>query len=289
MSSLEPTHTTFTGLARAGRRPRPDFRAILLVLPALALLAALYVYPLVSSVFLSFVSDAGVGLANYRKALSLYWVDILYTVGIASLSLVAVFIVAVAVAGYLRFNRWPFLNFLYRVPLFIPFLIVGHSMRVFLAPHGIMNLILSELTGIPELPGLAFRWEGLVISYVWKQFPLAALLILGAFQGIEDSYIEAALNLGSSRLRVIWQILLPISAPTVMVAMVLTFVSTIGCLSIPLLVGAAKPVMLPVDMSFRVTYFNDWGVANALGVISYLIVMILAYYYLTHMMREEGA
>ena len=83
-------------------------------------------------------------------------------------------------------------------------------------------------------------------------------------------------------------ILLPISSPTVMVAMVLTFVSTIGCLSIPLLVGAAKPVMLPVDMSFRVTYFNDWGVANALGVISYLIVVALAYYYLTHMTREEG-
>jgi len=123
---------------------------------------------------------------------------------------------------------------------------------------------------------------------VWKQFPLATLLILGAFESISDSMIEAAQNLGCSRTRAILSILLPISSPTVMVAMVLTFVSTIGCLSIPLLVGAAKPVMLPVDMSFRVTYFNDWGVANALGVISYLIVVALAYYYLTHMTREEG-
>jgi len=112
--------------------------------------------------------------------------------------------------------------------------------------------------------------------------------MLGAFESISDSMIEAAQNLGCSRTRAILSILLPISSPTVMVAMVLTFVSTIGCLSIPLLVGAAKPVMLPVDMSFRVTYFNDWGVANALGVISYLIVVALAYYYLTHMTREEG-
>ncbi|MEW6230289.1 MAG: ABC transporter permease subunit, partial [Bacillota bacterium] len=273
-------------LVKADRR---DYMALILVLPALGVLMVLYVYPLVSSILMSFVSDSGWGLSNYRKAFSLYWIDVLYTVGIALLSLVIVFVIAVAIAGYLRFNRWPFLNFLYRLPLFIPFLIVGHSMRVFLAPHGIMNLILSRITGIPELPGLAFRWEGLVVSYVWKQFPLATLLILGAFQSVNDSYIEAALNLGSSRLRVIWNILLPISAPTVMVAMVLTFVSTIGCLSIPLLVGAAKPVMLPVDMSFRVTYFNDWGVANALGVISYAIVIAMAYYYLTHMVREEGS
>ncbi|HHY46352.1 MAG TPA: ABC transporter permease subunit [Firmicutes bacterium] len=276
------------------RRPpwaggRSGLPGMLLILPALAMLAALYIYPLLSSIVMSFVSDAGVGLENYRKAFSLYLIDMLYTVGITILSLAIVFVISVAIAGYLRFNRWPFLNFVYRLPLFIPFLIVGHSMRVFLAPHGILNLILSRITGIPELPGLAFGWGGLVISYVWKQFPLATLLILGAFQSVEDSYIEAALNLGSSRLRVIREILLPISGPTVLVAMVLTFVSTIGCLTIPLLVGAPKPVMLPVDMSFRVTYFNDWGVANALGVISYVIVIVLAYYYLKHMVREEGA
>lgn len=271
------------------RQDSPNYAALILVLPAMALLAVLYLYPLASSIWMSFVSGEGLGLANYRKAFSLYSVDMLYTVAIAILSQVLVFVISVMIAGYLRFEKWPLLNLLYRLPLFIPFLIVGHSMRVFLAPHGIMNMMLSRITGIHELPGLAFGWEGLVISYVWKQFPLATLLILGAFESIGDSMIEAAQNLGCSRARAILSILLPISSPTVMVAMVLTFVSTIGCLSIPLLVGAAKPVMLPVDMSFRVTYFNDWGVANALGVISYLIVMALAYYYLTHMTREEGA
>ncbi len=279
---------------KKARRPRSkageyDLGGLLLILPALIILAVLYVYPLVLSIIMSFVSEQGVGLHNYRKAIDLYWVDMLFTVGITIISLAIVFVVSVSIAGYLRFSRWPFLNFVYRLPLFIPFLIAGHSMRVFLAPHGILNIILTRITGIPELPGLAFGWLGLVISFVWKQFPLATLLILGAFQAVHDSYIEAALNLGSNKFRAIWQIVLPIARPTVLVAMVLTFVSTIGCLTIPLLIGPSKPVMLPVDMSFRITYFNDWGVANALGVISYLLVIGLSFYYLRYMVKKEEA
>jgi|SRR5690554_3836733 len=260
---------------------------ILLILPALLVLALLYIYPLFSSIVKSFVSDQGIGLHNYQKAFDLYWVDVLYTIGITVITLLIVFMIAVIVAGYLRFKRWPFLNFIYRLPLFIPFLIAGHSMRVFLAPHGILNTLLAQITGISELPGLAFTWIGLVLSFVWKQFPLATLLILGGFQSVEDSYIEAALNLGSNKLRAIWEIILPICRPTVLVAMVLTFVSTIGCLTIPLLIGPSKPVMLPIDMSFRINYFGDWGVANALGVISYLIVVGLSFYYLRYMLKKE--
>jgi putative spermidine/putrescine transport system permease protein len=275
----------------ASRNPYRDHRSgfigFLLMAPALGLLAILYLYPLVSSFIMSFISDAGIGFENYQKAISLYTVDILYTVIIAVLSLVIIFLLSVTLAGFLRFYNWPFLNFLYRLPLFIPFLIVGHSMRVFLAPHGIMNLVLTKMTGIPELPGLAFSWAGLVISFVWKQFPLATLLILGAFQSIDGSIMESALNLGTPRFKVIKDILLPVAKPSVLVAMILTFVSTMGCLTIPLLIGPSKPLMLPADMSFRVTYFNDWGVANALGVISYLIVMFFAFYYLQYMVKGD--
>ena len=99
--------------------------------------------------------------------------------------------------------------------------------------------------------------------------------------------MESALNLGTPRFKVIKDILLPVAKPSVLVAMILTFVSTMGCLTIPLLIGPSKPLMLPADMSFRVTYFNDWGVANALGVISYLIVMFFAFYYLQYMVKGD--
>lgn len=270
------------------RRDELEYGGLLLILPALLVLLLLYVAPLGLSVYRSFVTDWGEFTTEYyQKAFDLYFEDMLYTVGITTVVLACVFVISVTLASYLRFVDWPLLNFLYRIPLFIPFLIVGHAMRVFLAPHGTMNLLLAWILGVDELPGMAFHWSGLVLSYVWKQFPFVTLLMLGAFKSIDDSYIEAAHNLGAGKLRVVFQVLLPMARPTVLVGLVLTYVTTMSVLTIPLLVGPPRPVMLPVDMAYRVTYFNDWGTANALGVVSYLLVIAVAYYYLRHLVKEN--
>lgn len=260
----------------------------LLILPALTVLGVLYIYPLLRAFYTSFLWKGQLSLNNYTKAFDLYKRDIIYTLGITAVTVIFVFVISIAIASYLRFKNWKFLNYMYRLPLFIPFLIVGHAMRVFLARHGVMNMIISKITGIQELPGLASQWLGLALSFVWVLTPFAILIILGAFQALDDSYIEAALNLGSSKLKVIIDIIIPLARPSIIVALVLTFVRAISSLTIPLMVGPAKPTMLPVDMMFRVNYYNDWGVANALGVISYAVVIGLSLYYLRYMITERG-
>lgn len=260
----------------------------LLILPALTVLGVLYIYPLIRAIYTSFLWKGQLSLDNYTKAFDLYKRDIIYTLGITAVTVIFVFVISIVIASYLRFKNWKFLNYMYRLPLFIPFLIVGHAMRVFLARHGVMNMIISKITGIQELPGLASQWVGLALSFVWVLSPFAILIILGAFQALDDSYIEAALNLGSSKIKVIIDIIIPLARPSIIVALVLTFVRAISSLTIPLMVGPAKPTMLPVDMMFRVNYYNDWGVANALGVVSYAVVIGLSLYYLRFMITERG-
>ena len=260
----------------------------LLILPALAVLGVLYIYPLIRAIYISFLWKGQLGLENYTKAFALYRKDIVYTLGITAATVIIVFAVSMVIASYLRFKNWKFLDYMYRLPLFIPFLIVGHAMRVFLAQHGVMNMIISRLTGIHRLPGLASQWLGLTLAFAWVLSPFAILIILVAFKAIDDSYVEAALNLGSNKFKVIIDVLIPLARPSIMVALVLTFVRTISSLTIPLMVGPSKPTMLPVDMMFRVNYYNDWGVANALGVISYVIVIGLSMYYLRFMVTERG-
>ena len=97
----------------ARRNDQSSVSGFLLVLPALLVLGILYIYPLFSSIAMSFVSKEGVGLHNFKKAFALYRIDVLYTIGITIITLFIVFVVAVTIAGYLRFNRWPFLNFAY--------------------------------------------------------------------------------------------------------------------------------------------------------------------------------
>lgn len=268
--------------------------SFLLLTPALGTMVGFYLYPLARSIYRSFLDNKGVlTTQNYATAINIYGIDILYTVGISLISLVLVGIGSIFLASYFRFEEETFLarvlHQLYRFPLFIPFLVVGHAMRTFLAPHGLLNLLLAyfHLIDIDYPPKIAFTWKGLVISFLWKQLPFATLLILGGFKSIEDAYIESARNLSAGKLRIIWDILLPMALPTVSVAMVLTFMTTMSTLTLPLMMGSDKPVMITVDMAFRITYFGDYGTANALGVISYLLVGGVSLYYLRYIVRQE--
>ncbi|RKX38069.1 MAG: ABC transporter permease [Thermotogae bacterium] len=268
---------------------RSNFTGFLFILPALAVLACLYVFPLLRAIWISFLDKSGnISLANYQKVFEFYLRDILYSVAISGLTVVTALVISVVIASYLRFKEWKFLDYMYRLPLFIPFLIVGHAMRIFLAPHGTMNSLLTRIFMVEELPGLSTSWVGLLWSFTWIMTPFATLIVLGAFKALDSSYVEAAQNLGASKLKIVFSILIPLSRSSIMVAMILTFVRTISSLTIPIMVGPNSPTVITVDMMFRVNYFNDWGVANGLGVVSYLIVMVLAIYYLRFMISERG-
>ncbi|MGB9790445.1 MAG: ABC transporter permease [Thermotoga caldifontis] len=270
------------------RRRKELMVGFLLILPALTVLVTLYVYPLVLSIYMSFVAQGRFSLANYLKVFEIYWRDIIYSVAISLVATAVTLGLSIGVSGYLRFKSWKFLEIMYKLPLFIPFLIVGHAMRVFLAPHGTLNNLLTRILRIEELPGLSRSWIGLVWAFVWVMTPYAALIVLGAFRSLDNAYIEAARNLGASRWKIVFDVLIPMCRPSIMVAFILTFVRTISSLTIPIMVGPASPNMITVNMMFRVNYFNDWGTANALGVISYLIVMVFAIYYLKFMAAERG-
>ncbi len=73
-----------------------------------------------------------------------------------------------------------------------------------------------------------------------------------------------------------------------MVGLVLSFVTMLSVLSVPLMVAGSQPTMLTVDMAFRINSYGDYPVANALGVISYLMTALVAWFYLRYVVRERG-
>ncbi len=105
---------------------------------------------------------------------------------------------------------------------------------------------------------------------------------------VDRSHILAAQNLGASRVRILLDIILPQVLPTIGVAMVLSTVTMMSVLSVPLMIGTGTPTMMTVDMAFRVNSYGDYPVANAMGVISYLICAALSWFYLRHTLRAKG-
>jgi len=268
--------------------------ALLLVAPALVMVLALFVYPLGMSLVSAFTTrDGQLSFDNFVKAFELYGTDIVFTFAIVAVSTVLIGLFAAAIGGYLVLGAHPLavsvLKGLYRWPLFIPFIVAAQCMRTFLAKNGIMNNTLDTLglVDVANLSGL-LDWRGIIITFVWKQTPFVTLLVSGAMAALDRATIEAAANLGASGLRILVEIILPQVAGVMRVGLILAFVTMLSVLSVPIMISGGSPTMIAVDMAFRVNAYSDYGVANALGFVSYAMAGLAAWMYIRRSMPGGG-
>lgn len=259
---------------------------ILFVLPALAAIGFLYAYPLIRSVIFAFVGpDGEFTFDNVSRALEFYGRDVVFSIGVAIASLALIAVVSIAIAGYLTLGSSPWavalLRWLYRWPLFIPFIVAAQTARSFLARNGLMNGVFMEMGLLEPATAQSFLdWRGLVLTFAWKQIPFVTLLLAGAMASIDRSTIEAARNLGAGRLRCLVAIMLPQVLPTLLVGLILSLVIIMSVLSVPMMIIAGNPTMMTSMMAHRVTYYGDYAAANALGLFSYLLTAVAAWVYL---------
>ncbi|RBP83931.1 sugar ABC transporter permease [Marinomonas rhizomae] len=266
-----------------------------LIAPAALMVGIFFLYPLCFSLYSAITLDNGAfTLSHLHKAFELYSNDILFTIVIVLSSVVILAVLSVTIAALITLS--PFrsltktLGFLYRLPLFIPFIVTAQMMRTFLAKNGLMNNAFVASGLLTPMDTVSFLgWSGIIITFVWKQLAFSTLLISGAMAALDDSQIRAARNLGASRLRILFQIILPQIIPTLGVAMVLSIVTMMSVLSVPLMIGTGSPTMMTADMAFRINSYGDYHVANALGLVSYCICAGLAWFYLRQNLKEKGA
>jgi ABC-type spermidine/putrescine transport system permease subunit I len=279
----------------AARRPADRWTGVALAAPALAVVGAFFIAPLAMSAIVAFRSKGGgFTLEHFSKAFDLYTTDLLFTLAIVLLSTVLIGLLSIAIAGYLTLGENPravaMLRWLYRWPLFIPFVVAGQVMRTFLAKNGMLNHVLIGSGLIEPLSAQSMLdWRGIVVAFVWKQAPFVTLLLAGAMASLESQHIEAARNLGARRLRVLLDIVLPQVRGTLLVGLVLSFVTMLSVLSVPLMINPNSPTMVTVDVAYRINTFADYPVANALCLLSLLLAAGGAWFYLRHASKKIEA
>jgi putative spermidine/putrescine transport system permease protein len=279
--------------ASASAAPRRGrFVGLALSAPALAIVVAFFIVPLGMSFALAFrTKDGRLTLEHFAKSFDLYTTDLLFSLAIVLLSSALIAVVAIAIGGYLTLGENPravaALRWLYRWPLFIPFVVAGQVMRTFLAKNGMLNHVLIGTGLIEPLAAQSLLdWRGIVVAFVWKQAPFVTLLVAGAMASIDRQHIEAARNLGAPRWRVLWDIVLPQVRGTLLVGVVLSFVTMLSVLSVPLMINPNSPTMITVDVAYRINTHGDYAVANALCLISLVVAAGGAAFYLRHAVKS---
>lgn len=164
------------------------------------------------------------------------------------------------------------------LPLFISVIVRVLGWMVITADSGLLNTALLKL-GVLDAPlRLLFEVPGLMIGMVHRYLPLMILPLVGSLMKIDQSWIAAGRNLGSSRLRTFGTIVLPLSVPGVVGGCQLVFAGAVSDYVLPMLMGTTRFRMLaPAIYDEAITNFS-WPLASAMcalmvaGVVALIIV-----------------
>jgi molybdate transport system permease protein len=149
-------------------------------------------------------------------------------------------VVGMPLAYWLAYSRWRWkflLESIVALPLVLPPTVLGFYVLVAMGPHGPLGKIWLATFG----HGLAFTFEALVLASVLYSLPFAVQPLIAAFESVDSKLLDASAVLGAGRLRTFSRVILPLSVPGVITAVVLSFAHTIGEFGVVLMVGGNLP------------------------------------------------
>lgn len=253
---------------------------IVALLPGLAVVLCLAVFPIGLAAWTSLGLDAGnLSARHYVKFFSEVesYQALLRTLGLAAATTVVSIALSI-VLGYVGRTSpgvGTAVRTLASLPLAVPVLIAAYALALFFSDNGLFNNVLVRVLGILSEPlSISYTWTGLVVACVWRFFPYTALLTINALDTMDRNIELAAASTGASPWQVFARVTAPMIAPAVLTGAILTFVSTFGTFSIPLLMGRGGD-MLSVMAYRKLSGSFDWP-ATATIVIVMAAIQIVA-------------
>jgi molybdate transport system permease protein len=145
-------------------------------------------------------------------------------------------VVGVPAAYWLAFSRWRgkfLVESVVALPLVLPPTVLGYYALVSMGPRGTLGKLWIAFFG----HGLAFTFGGLVLASVLYSLPFTVQPLTAAFESVDRKLLDASAVLGAGKLRTFWRVILPLSVPGVVTAVVLSFAHTMGEFGVVLIVG----------------------------------------------------
>jgi molybdate transport system permease protein len=123
------------------------------------------------------------------------------------------------------------------LPLLLPPTVLGFYLLVLLGPRTAPGRLLIQMVGHP----VAFSFSGLVIGSMIYSLPFAVQPITTGFSVVAPEVLDAATLLGATRMRILFDVLLPLARRSIFTAAVLCFTHTIGEFGVVLMIGGDIP------------------------------------------------
>ena len=276
----------------------------LLVAPALAVLLALSIYPLLYSITISLQQETAAGvvwtLAHFKRLITdnFFRTAMAHTFVYAIAALTCEFVIGLGLA--LLLNQQIRGRGLFRasllVPMMLPTVVVGVVWRLMLNPNfGAINGTLKQLGVNTEnltwtaSPRLAFI--AVVAVDVWQWTPFVFLVLLAGLQAIPQEPYEAALIDGSSRWQTFRHVTLPLLKPAILIVLLLRTMDLLRVFDQIFILTEGGPGFATETISlyiYRTAFrFSDFGYAAAMSFVLLAVTNVVSVVYIKLLQREE--
>jgi multiple sugar transport system permease protein len=282
---------------------------LLLLLPALALVLGVFLWPLLRYGWLSLQASSVLtglvpvpnGGANWQRLLAdaRFWQDAAQTLRFAGLSLALELLLGLGLALLLHrpLPRRGLVRAVVLLPWALPTTVMALGWRWILNdPFGPLNSLLQSL-GLPAYGFLsqpATTWLFTVLADVWKTTPFVALLLLAGLQAIPNELEEALRLEGAGPWQRLRRLTLPLLAPYLLLAALFRLAQALGVFDlIQVLTGggpASSTESLALYAYLNAMRFLDFGYAATLMLGMFALVLGLsALVLLTQALRRRLA
>ena len=307
MSSVATPAPTPRRRRRSRLQRRQARFAWLLLLPALAVVAFVAIYPLGKTIYQSFTNQeflAGieptkwVGLQNYRDLWhdtifrQSVWETIKFTLITVSFEFVLGIIIALVVNS--NFKGRGAMRAAMLVPWAIPTVVAAQMWKwMFDDVFGVINdagvrlHILNHSVAWISQPSTALASVSAVD--IWKTTPFVALLLLAGLQVIPRELYEAADVDGASKLQQFWRITLPLLRPAILVTLIFRTLDALRVFDVFYVFYGNRPDTQTMAIYAQSTIVGDGhvGYGSAISVAIFLIIGLFVVIYVTFMRVTE--
>jgi raffinose/stachyose/melibiose transport system permease protein len=314
MTMVMPGTDTSAGQA-ASRRRWPGRRgqaatAYAMIVPAGLFYAAFQLLPIIFAFTLSFFNWDGVnlgqarfaGLANYRQLLHdpLLWHSVWHNVLIAAAVLIVQcggsFLIAAVIQAGIKGGR--FFRLVFFAPMVISSVATGMlAIFIYSPSQGLLN----SLLGAVHLSSWEQPWLGsgtwalptVTVTYILQSFGLSVLLFISALSQVNNDLLEAAEIDGAGQGTILWKVVFPVIRPVASVVFLLGVVQAFRLFDQVYVMTAGGPYHASdtiVTYLYSVAFGgNEVGYGNAIGVLLFVILLVIALIQLRVTRAGEGA
>ncbi len=233
----------------------------------------------------SFSIQAWADIANptlLKVTLKTLWVSLAATVIILLLALPCGYSIARSKNQALRL-------FLVIVPFWTNFLVRIYAWISILGNEGFVNQALRLLGFKAEGIQFLYNQGAVVFVLVYMYLPYAILPLFSTIDKFDFTLLEAARDLGSTRMQSYTKVMLPNIKGGVITAVLFTFIPIFGAYAVPLLIGGKDSYMLGNVIADQLTKTRNWPLASAISMSMTLLTAIAVFLFAFKKPKEQPA